>query len=98
MNELEILNNNESLNALIKFYSQNNIRIDIICCQEYINSKGKSRSGRFNLNKLQYKELKNVNGYYLFLVKNDKQIVAGKIISPNDFKFKKMKRWIDIIN
>lgn len=98
MDENGILNHNHKLNEIIRYYSQNGIRIDIISCQEKTNSNGKERCGRFNLNQLQYNELKSLNGYYLFLVKNDKLIVAGKVLSPNDFKFQKMKRWIDIIN
>lgn len=98
MNKEGILNHNQNLNILLRFYSQNGIRIDIISCQEKIKTNGKERCGRFNLNSFQYNELKSVNGYYLFLVKSGKLIVAGKIISPNDFKFQKMKRWSDIIN
>jgi hypothetical protein len=98
MQDVEILNNNEKLNELIKFYSQNNIRIDIVSCQEKVNENDGKRFGRFQLNKQQYDELKKIKGYYLFLVKDGKQIIAGKIVSPKQFMYCHNKTWMALVN
>ena len=98
MKDVEILNNNEKLNELLKFYSQNNIRIDIISCQEKVKENGGKRFGRFQLSKSQYDELTKAKGYYLFLVKDGKQIIAGKIVSPEKFMYCHNKTWMAIVN
>lgn len=73
--------------------------IEIKSCQEWQtdnSANGKRRHGRFVLDKKQHVELLKNEGYYLFVVHNEKKIIFVKMLPAAAIDFKRLITWTTI--
>ena len=97
----EILDNQQKLNEHIDFFARKNIIIDVKICQEKVksgNSDFPKRLGRFSFDIDRHKYLIQNKGFYLFLVKNNGFIVAGKLCLAENIKYSKWVIWKNVVN
>jgi len=96
---LKILENTNRLNDIFDSYLESGIVIHVISCQIIIKGDdGLNRAGRFTFDFKNDEHLKRLKGYYLLIVKKHKTILKAKLISANDFFYRKNITWHKLIN
>jgi len=73
--------------------------IEIKSCQEWQidnSSTTKKRHGRFVLDKQQHVKLLKNEGYYLFIVHNEKKIIFMKMLPAFAINFKRLITWTTV--